>query len=126
MRATVPPHTGCDVVTHGCIDAADRDAPVRTRCFACGLTACRGCTVITAYFPRYGTRRVCFHCLVTHDLWTDEQVDSFIASRAFGQEAVGAPPGGFRCNRPLRRRDGNCAQQVHAPGIPCATHGTSR
>jgi hypothetical protein len=24
MRATVPPRTGCDVGTHGCIDAADR------------------------------------------------------------------------------------------------------
>ena len=126
MPATAPPRTGCDVGTHGCTDAADRDTPVRTRCFACGLAACRDCTVITAYFPRYGTRRVCFHCLITHDLWTPEQVDTFIASRTFGQETVAGPPGGFRCNRPLGSPTRNCAQKVHTPGIPCPTHGTTR
>lgn len=117
---------GCERATDGCVDAVDRDQPVTTRCYACGLTVCEGCSVNTPYFPERGTQRVCYGCLVDHDLWTEAQVAEFIATRTRGQDAADGPPGGFRCNRPLRDRNNNCNRTVHTPGIPCTDHGFSR
>lgn len=44
------------------VDSTDCQGQTRAECFACGLPACRKCSVVTDYL-RYGRKRLCFGCI---------------------------------------------------------------
>jgi hypothetical protein len=50
----------CDQFCEGSIK------PVRSKCFACGLAVCVGCSTRRKW-PRHGVRRICNHCQIDHD-----------------------------------------------------------
>jgi hypothetical protein len=81
---------GCDVVTELCMDAPDRDTPVRTRCFACGQPACRDCTTVVARWYRWKRKRVCLDCLTDHGR-ADEAIAIVLAASGYDPDTATLP-----------------------------------
>lgn len=61
----IEPHPrGCHVSLNRC--RLSQDEAVRTRCFACGMPACKECTVIVQRWYWWRRKRVCQDCLAIH------------------------------------------------------------
>lgn len=60
--------TECNIRTDLCRDGdglpeEQPEPSIRTTCFACGLPACKDCTIILPTYHRWRRKRVCLDCL---------------------------------------------------------------